>query len=368
MTVELLDAIWSGKARGDMNVDLHDVEDFYKITGQLWAPTGTYTDALEMKMAIRDKFISRTERVGQLLSGLGQSVGRFRAISNEELVGMAQQWANSVADNAALVYLDRHLVSAILESSKDIPEIESMSDIHLPPAGLVTLGAPIPDIYKQSTADDFLEVKTMLEFMTTGLSWDYGIDHNTGKPTLAVTPWTLVPAIDLRASDGRLKGVKYSDVLGPLMPSIPSWLDGDYPRDKGFDQNTGEEYGWSDDQCHFVRFLVALAAWMESVAKVEETPVDRTTRKRAKRAKTQPQDVTYVKLRKLEEKPWNPTLGEDGLPTREYSHRWVVSGHWRQQPCGPRLSRRRPVYIAPHIAGPPDKPLVYKQRIWKVDR
>lgn len=45
--------------------------------------------------------------------------------------------------------------------------------------------------------------------------------------------------------------------------------------------------------------------------------------------------------------------------------RWIVSGHWRQQPCGPKLSQRRRIYIEPHYKGPVDAPLVLKEKVFK---
>ena len=52
---------------------------------------------------------------------------------------------------------------------------------------------------------------------------------------------------------------------------------------------------------------------------------------------------------------------------REYSKQWWVSGHWRQQACGPKWSERKPVFIEPHIAGPEDKPLDEREEVtrWK---
>ena len=37
---------------------------------------------------------------------------------------------------------------------------------------------------------------------------------------------------------------------------------------------------------------------------------------------------------------------------REYTHRWYVRGHWRQQPHGPAHALRRPTWIRGHIEGP----------------
>lgn len=52
---------------------------------------------------------------------------------------------------------------------------------------------------------------------------------------------------------------------------------------------------------------------------------------------------------------------------REYSHRWIVRGHMRNQPIGPRNSKggqnHMRIWIAPYVKGPEDKPLVLKDRV-----
>jgi hypothetical protein len=37
--------------------------------------------------------------------------------------------------------------------------------------------------------------------------------------------------------------------------------------------------------------------------------------------------------------------------------RWIVRGHWRQQPYGQNRAKRQPVWITPYVKGPDDKPL-----------
>lgn len=45
----------------------------------------------------------------------------------------------------------------------------------------------------------------------------------------------------------------------------------------------------------------------------------------------------------------------------EWSHRWAVRGHWRNQ-WYPKLQRHCQIWIEPHIKGPEDKPYVDKGR------
>lgn len=52
----------------------------------------------------------------------------------------------------------------------------------------------------------------------------------------------------------------------------------------------------------------------------------------------------------------------DEQPGR-YSHRWVVSGHWRRQPYGPGRELRHRIWIADHLKGPDGAPLLVRERV-----
>lgn len=51
----------------------------------------------------------------------------------------------------------------------------------------------------------------------------------------------------------------------------------------------------------------------------------------------------------------------------EWSHRWINSGHWRNQPY-PSLGIHKEIYIEPYPKGPPGKPLIIKHRIQSLER
>lgn len=101
---------------------------------------------------------------------------------------------------------------------------------------------------------------------------------------------------------------------------------------------------------------------------VERTP--RAERRRSERAKIKPKDVNVVRLRSSAHR--EPSSGSGG--DREYSCRWAVRGHWRQQhyptlgealdPAGERnVASHRPIWILPHLKGPDDKPLRGGERV-----
>lgn len=57
--------------------------------------------------------------------------------------------------------------------------------------------------------------------------------------------------------------------------------------------------------------------------------------------------------------------GKGTIPI-DWSHRWIVSGHWRKQWYA-TSETHRPKWIAPHIKGPDDKPLVVKEKRYIFD-
>lgn len=112
--------------------------------------------------------------------------------------------------------------------------------------------------------------------------------------------------------------------------------------------------------------LAALAAsWllMEQptlVDRVVERP-DRPVRRAYARAGRPPPEVTLVDLRR-QYVPDGQGPGDDG-EGRWYRHRFVVSGHWRQQPYGEGRALRRRQWIPSHVKGPDGAPMLVAERV-----
>lgn len=99
------------------------------------------------------------------------------------------------------------------------------------------------------------------------------------------------------------------------------------------------------------------AAWhlmmMPTVA--QRTRVDPATGGTLRSETTPEREVTYIDLRPLRQVA-TPEAGEAGdAPTR--THRWVVRGHWVQQPHGPGRALRRVQWRESYIKGPAGAPL-----------
>jgi hypothetical protein len=71
--------------------------------------------------------------------------------------------------------------------------------------------------------------------------------------------------------------------------------------------------------------------------------------------------VRVVTLRRLHRTEAAPAEGT--AEHVEWSHRWLVSGHWRWQRVGVGRTERRLTYVRPHVKGPDDKPLVVPETV-----
>lgn len=88
----------------------------------------------------------------------------------------------------------------------------------------------------------------------------------------------------------------------------------------------------------------------------EEQP-DRAMRRRGTGRGFHERKVVVVKLRR--EKGDHVTHGPES--EANYSHRFIVSGHWRWQPY-PSEGVHRQIWISPYVKGPEDQPLVIRPK------
>lgn len=107
------------------------------------------------------------------------------------------------------------------------------------------------------------------------------------------------------------------------------------------------------------------AAWQlmrqPTLADRAHARVDRRITRAYTRAARPAPEVTIVDLRRLY-RPTDPDQEQEGVG-RIYRHRWVVRGHWRDQPCGQGRTQRRRIYVPAHIKGPDGAPLLDRVRV-----
>lgn len=113
-----------------------------------------------------------------------------------------------------------------------------------------------------------------------------------------------------------------------------------------------------------IRYVHAL--WLmlnQTITTVEDDEkADRPARRRAGRMGI-PDRVTVIRLRRSE-----GSQRADGESMVQWSHRWVVRGHWRWQACGVGRTERRRIWIHAFEKGPADKPLVVTDKVYDLSR
>ena len=114
------------------------------------------------------------------------------------------------------------------------------------------------------------------------------------------------------------------------------------------------------------------AFWLmlnQTIVRLVDEPASRHTRKAMKRMKM-PDTVTVIELRRTEPSEYE---GESNV---EWSHRWIVRGHWAWRVCGPDHPDAQPykdghgvrLWIHSYQKGPPDKPLVVTDKLYDLRR
>lgn len=100
----------------------------------------------------------------------------------------------------------------------------------------------------------------------------------------------------------------------------------------------------------------------QKIAAPRETLADRAVRRRTQRfMPDRPVPlIRVVTLRRYRE----PREGDEPVgSSRTYSHQWIVNGFWRNH-WYPSENRHKPLWIAPHVKGPKDKPLQVKDSVF----
>lgn len=112
---------------------------------------------------------------------------------------------------------------------------------------------------------------------------------------------------------------------------------------------------------------VPLALWAlmgQTIGQVTIAQAERTIRRRLEKAGSPmaANPIRMVTLRRERHEEHEPAPG-----SVEWSHRWIVGGHWRQQWL-PSVKAHRLQWIMPFVKGPVDKPLVVKRTVHKLVR
>jgi len=116
--------------------------------------------------------------------------------------------------------------------------------------------------------------------------------------------------------------------------------------------------------------LWLLSVWLlmqQTIVDIRTESVDRPLRRQAEKRKMKQSEVSVIALRKRKQQV------AEGESQIEWSHRWMVRGHWRQQWVGPRNGTpeeryQTPIWIHPFLKGPEDAPLLVRDHVYSLER
>jgi hypothetical protein len=105
-------------------------------------------------------------------------------------------------------------------------------------------------------------------------------------------------------------------------------------------------------------FQTTLRLIRDQVAESSPMEAPRPSRKRANRAGVKPRTVNVVDL------PRHRSSSSPKGSAVEWTHRWYVNGHWRNQ-WYPASETHRQRWVRGHVKGPDDAPFIPKQRVFR---
>lgn len=194
----------------------------------------------------------------------------------------------------------------------------------------------------------------------------YPLDAHPPKPLVPhgllvlQDPVKLWPnAVDLLVGTYWREGVylpmlSYPPHVNRLVTFTPS-IDVDSPPDDRRQWATATQEAW--------RVLATLATLLtQRIAVPRSIALDRAARRRLARYGNGPMEpVQLIDLRRPQAR--DDSQGGCAGPV-DWQSRWVVGAHWRNQ-FMPGSGRHEPRWIAPFVKGPPDRPLVVRERVYQ---
>lgn len=276
----------------------------------------------------------------------------FPGSSDEEL----QAKFTGAIKASSLYLVDEQMTPLCVAAGESYrPARLSVEDLPAPFGLVVWNGNPI----SQTTSRDGEELQDIVA-MSWGCAWGrVESTDNPFEPCWVITrAWedrdggTMPPGVPANARELNRhflrRIVPLAESAFPISPRIESdpllWTEGGYVEAE--------------------RILFAtLRLLQQRITAVSREPATRSDQRRAARAGVEASsDVSVVRLCAKDYQ--TDTHGSRNV---EWDHRWVVSGHWRDQ-WYPSEGQHHQVWITPHIKGPENLPLVVKEKVGFFDR
>lgn len=263
---------------------------------------------------------------------------------------------------AELFYVARNMTELVMTAARSMPDWFLMPEDLPSPYGLIY----------------FEGLPAFRKFPTTAMTWGPCPEAAVRGIGLKGPGIWLSHYADLANLDGA-EGAEYMRAITKAMPypAPPLLYDSEgmaafgkrEDGDVGFYRHEGTDGVVASTNQEIIAsaasLVVVKTAWLlmqQGVAEQAVMEPDRAARKRLRREGHEPTPVRVIELRRPK-----TGGGSSGESNREYHHRWITRGHWRQQ-WHPKRQVHRPVWIAPHIKGPEGAPLIGGEKVYALKR
>lgn len=249
-------------------------------------------------------------------------------------------------------YVSRNICELIEAAGRGLPDVTIGESDLFTPAGFAWFAKPlsIPEEYDHLTGSDSL---LALAWCAVNYSDDGARLPSSDHPAneVVVIPFPYYPQIT------RLVPAPMTVMTWPFGKSL------NYIRANAIDAIHNDRSISKRGTLEMAYFAAAMALFGQQLLVSRRERASRATRRRAAEVWKTEKLVNVVELRRKTIHKDNP-----GHAEVEWSHQWLVRGHWRNQ-WYPSAGRHQPVWVSPYVKGPEDKPLLpSRNRVFAVVR
>lgn len=302
-------------------------------------------------------------RVAKLVKDAATAEYSINAVASHdhEALRLASDAYRDVVGTCETVYVAPNFLSLAESATEGMPDFEFRTADLVMPWGFFYFARPVRMEFTSVFEDDILDEPDEI-WVRAVLCFPVGDSPFEERRRTPVTEDTVMRmTFFIHRTDHRLQT---ADITAPFEGTDLE----DYRWNSVFTHQVGKGVRVTSHPNQSLKFFMALNLLMEQkIGYNRVAEPNRPLRRRRDRLAPNMGDIIVAHLRRRVPRNGEHEEWDEAHEGPEWSHRWLVRGHWRNQ-WYPSENRHKPVYIMPFVKGPEDKPLIIKDRIASADR
>lgn len=261
---------------------------------------------------------------------------------------------------ATLYWVSPQMTQVARAAAGTLPEDLRIDETHQPADhGLIVFGEPIGSYIGDQFGDRRINI--------TAMTWGPTCYPTENDPATWVTFYSNRDEDYIRHVLSRMVGrTPRRGDLDAAVRGTPEWMwDNESVVTRGHtigELNVVHERTTTPQDQSLVPWLKVLySSWLlmtqPGITQVSQQRSSRQQQRHDQRHGIRRSDVHLVHIHQRHRDSARASTQPSDTAEREYSVRWMVRGHWRNQAHGPDRALRRPVWINPYVKGPAGKPI-----------